>query len=553
MISVAEDRLEVRFEKFDLESYDLFLKTKKLPEHSLVFDPVREVYTLSTPARFAHILGVAGIARERDLQPMPLGMFDYQGDIATMALKAKRFAAWCDCGLGKTYIGLEFARQAARMTGRRGVIFTLRDLIGQWIELAAEYYPEGRKQKAEGGNVKLTVLRTRAELIDFCNGPADGAIGITNYEKFVVRSVEKNAGIIRELNKLGFIVVDESSMLKSGGGVIKWNLVKSARGIEYKLSLTATPAPNDLMEYASQAGFLEKLISETDILWTYFKKNKHGEWEVKPHALEPFYRFMASWSIYLRSPKRYGWKDNQKDIPEPLYIEHRIPVTADQSTWKARVLAESKRSQTPAEFLDAKEREVGLGVVERSKLAQIAKGFIYQATDSGRKARRIISRKPAAVAQIAEAEHAAGRQVLIWTAFDEETVILAELLPDAAVLTGKLDPKERRRIIAAFKRGDIRILITRADLLGFGQNFQMAEAMIFSAFTDSYEEFYQAIRRAYRYGQTQRVRIHIPWVDELEGAIKANLMRKAGNFERDAAKQEECYIFARAGLLKGAA
>lgn len=539
MISFSGDRLEVLFERFDLEAYALFLKCKGLPESELVFDETRETYTLRAPARFADLLGVQRPALRLNAPPYSKCLFDYQRDITQAALEVKRWASWWDCGLGKTYHEWEFARQVAARTGGRVLILTLKEIIPQFCEMVSEAFGEAP-----------VVLKTRAELIQFCKGehPSKNPIAITNYEKFVVQGGEPNAGVIPELKYLAGLVADESSVLKSGGGVIKWNLIKSARGIEYKLSCTATPAPNDLMEYASQAAFLEKLRSEGDILWTYFSKNhKTNEWEIKPHALEAFYRFMASWSIYLRNPGRYGWKDNVKALPEPEFHVRAVAATADQKRMAAelqKALGGRQKADdvlTPAQ----EDEEISLGIVGRSKLAQIAKGFVYSTSKSGkRSARRILSAKPGEVAAITRSELSHGRQCLVWTEFDEETAILRELLngPGIEVLTGSTSPKDRAAIIARFRRGETAALITRADLLGFGQNFQFCQSMVFSAFNDSFEEFYQAVRRSYRYGQTERVQIHVPYVPECEGAIWANLQRKAENFEADTAKQEDAYL-----------
>jgi len=538
LITFVGDRMQILFERFDLEAYELFLKCKSLPESEILFDAERETYTLTAPARFSEMLGVASPAPTRAGLPLMPRHFDYCADITRIALKVKRWASWWDCGLGKTLHGLEFARQAAALTGKRALIFTLdAELVQQWIDMCAEFF---------GESLTLVRLKTRADVIAFCDGPQDGAIGISTHSKFVVHGRVPNAGIILSLKKLGCVVLDEASILKSGGGVIKWNLIKSARGIEYKLTLTATPAPNDLMEYASQAAFLEKMRTESDIIWTFFKRDKNGEWEVKPHALEAFYRFMASWSIYLRNPGRYGWQDNVKTIPAPTFIEHTIPVTPDQLKMAAKFIAAAKdEPQTdlalaPADGEDA----VSLGIVGRSKLSQIAKGFVYETRGEKKFARRILSFKPAAVAKIVRAELNDGRPVLVWTEFDEETAILHELLagPGVEVLTGSVNERERAAIVARFKRGETVVLITRADLLGFGQNFQFCTAMVFSAFNDSYEAFYQAVRRCYRYGQTLSVRVHIPIVRELEGAIWANVSRKAANFDRDTETQEQFYI-----------
>lgn len=545
MISVAEDRLSIEFSRFDLASYEVFLKSKQLPESEIVFDDRAEIYRLTAPSRFASLFGVAAPVSRKDWLPFPAWMHDYQRDIGMKSLIAKRWADWWDCGLGKGPSGLEWCRQVAHVTGGRVLILTLKNLIGEMLSECAKFYPTRAPKHLRHECLNLVVLKTRADLISFCNGPRDGSIGITNYEKFVDQTDEKNSGMIRDLRKLSGLWADESSILKSGGGVIKWNLIKSARGIEYKRSSTATPAPNDIMEYASQAAFLEKIRTENDVLWTYFQRDgKSGLWKVRPHALQAFYRFMSSWSIYLRNPARYGWKDNLKSIPAPQFIEHKLPVTMDQARRAAAIRAGAGQGQKQGRKGRTDELagacEDSLGMVGRTKLSQLEKGFIYS---EGRTViTRVMSKKPLFVANLALEEMDAGRQVLVWTQFDEETAILAEMIGGSAVLTGKTSEKDRAEIIRRFKRGEIRILITRPDLLGFGQNFQHCESMIFSALTDSYEDFYQAVRRSYRYGQTKSVRIHLPYIPELTGAIRENVWRKAGNFERDTETQELHYI-----------
>lgn len=536
MIAVADDKLSIHFDRFDLDAYKVFIQSKQLPESQIEFDPITETYRLSAPARFATLFGLQAPAIHRAGLPLPSFLFDYQREILAQALTARRFAAWWDCGLGKTNLGLEWCRQLSARTGGRGMILTLKELIPSLCEEMVKFYR---------AKMSVVVLRTRAELIEFCNGPRDGKIGVTNYEKFINTSKEKNSGIIKELKLLSFLWADESSVLKCGGGVIKWNLIKSARGIEYKLSTTATPAPNDIMEYASQAAFLEKIRSESDVLWTYFTRDKNGEWKVRPHAQKAFYRFMAGWSIYLRNPARYGWKDNTKPVPVPIFMEHRISATDEQLTLAREYMDDPKmngnRKCRTGELLTDDSKP--LGIVGRGKLSQLAKGFIYlKDVPISRRVRPVLSNKPKFVADICNGEMRQGHQVIIWTQYDEETAILHRLLPHAEVVTGSIKPDERAPIVNRFKSGATRVLITRPDLLGFGQNFQMCGVMIFSAFTDSYEDYYQAVRRAYRYGCIWSVRIHIPFIPELEGAIWENLARKAKNFESDTEVQEVHYI-----------
>jgi superfamily II DNA or RNA helicase len=168
---------------------------------------------------------------------------------------------------------------------------------------------------------------------------------------------------------------------------------------------------------------------------------------------------------------------------------------------------------------------------------------------------RISSNKPAYVAELIRQEAAGGLQVLVWTVFDEESVIIEEAMqslptgPDVenvcyATLHGKLKPEKRAEIIDEFRRGEITVLISKAKLLGYGMNFQNVGSMIFSGWDDSFEQFYQAVRRAVRYGQTLRVRVHLPYIPELELAQLENVLRKETQFIEMIERQESSYIAA---------
>ena len=520
MVSINGPLAEVDFGRFDLEMYGLFLKTKKLPESQITYDWERDAYKLTTPARFAGMLGASVAAAVREALEISGFLFDYQRFIVRTALEARRYAIYADCGLGKTLMFLEWARHVIAGTGGRVLIISPLQVIEQTRDESARFYGEG---------LPVERIETRAALVEWLKRPGPG-LGITNYEKMV-------DGLMPELRYLAGLVLDESSILKSGGGVTKWNLIKSSKGIEYKLSCTATPAPNDIMEYASQAGFLEKLRTEGEILWTFFTRDKKGNWRIKPHAREGFYRFMASWSIFLRNPAHYGWEDNLSKIPAPEFHEYRLPPTDEQMG-----MASGMFHETGAGLLGDR----ALGITQRTKLSQIAKGFIYE----GKKARGIPSPKPEFIGDLIRREIADGRQVLVWTVFDEEARLIADRLAGVnfAVLDGSVKEKARRPILERFRRGELDVLVSKASMLGFGMNFQCCSSMIFSGWDDSYERFYQAVKRAIRYGQTQSVRVHLPFISELEGVILENVLRKKGNFEADAEEQERYYKLALEGM-----
>ncbi|HXM54674.1 MAG TPA: helicase-related protein [Candidatus Dormibacteraeota bacterium] len=517
-VRIVDDRAEVRFGRFDLGAFDLFLRVKALPEKRLAYDWRTDAYTVTTPARFARLLDPVLAAVDRPAVPLADHLFDYQAFIVERALEARRYAVWADTGLGKTAMFLEWARQVRERTGGRVLILSPLGVIEQTRAEAERFY---------GPELVPARLQTREALAEWCRASGPG-LAITNPEKLI-------PGVLDDLRRCAGLVLDESSILKSGGGVIKWNLIKSARGVEYKLSCTATPAPNDTMEYASQAAFLEKLRTEGEILWTYFTRDKSGDWRVKPHAKHAFYAFMATWSIYLRDPAHYGWRDVLAGLPPPELIEERVPMTADQ-----QVLLRELQVDMGTGFLGTER----MGVRERAKLSQLAKGFLYQGKGRQRGVRRVPSRKPDRVAEIAREEARAGRQVLVWTTYDEESDILAERLAPhaAAVLSGATPPAERDRLLDRFRAGAVRILISKPQLLGYGMNFQFVRAMVFSGFDDSFERMYQAIRRAYRLGQTEAVRVFVPYVPELEGMVLDNVREKERRFLAEVAMQEQCYI-----------
>lgn len=558
-VAIVDGRAVVTFDRFDLDAYELFLKAKKLPERELSYDWRTDSYTLSTAARYAGMLDEGLAASTAAAEPLAEHLFDYQAFIVGEALAARRYAIWADTGLGKTAMFLEWARQVQAWTGGRVLVFSpTHELIAQTCEEWRHFYPDA---------VPLDRLTTRVALAEWCAGDGPG-IGIATYALMV-------PGQLDELRRLAGLVLDESSLLKSGGGTIKWNVIHSAKGIDYKLSCTATPAPNDTMEYASQAAFLEKLRNEGEILWTYFTRdNKTNAWSVKPHAREAFFRFMSSWSIYLRDPAHYGFADILATLPPPVIHEWPVEITEAQRGLMQELLAHEGRG-----LFDER-----LGVRERSKLSQIAKGFVYEkalegtaaavgqtavsgaaaingepervaAPSNARTVTRVQSRKPRLVAELAIDESRRGRPTIVWTVFDEESEILcAELAAQAsgvrvAALHGSMSDAARATALDDFRAGRVEVLVSKASLIGYGLNLQHAQAMVFSGFDDSFERMYQAIRRAYRFGQTETVHVHVPFVPELEGLMLTNVNRKQALFEADVSTQEINYRAALADAL----
>ncbi len=410
------------------------------------------------------------------------------------------------------------------------MIVTRNEIVQQWIDEAAKFY---------GGSLPVHRVRTRQAMRDWCrDGP--GHLGITNYEKWNPEDLDHQ--IVTEAKFLTFIILDEGSRLRGSAGKQKWALIKSCRGIEYKYSLTATPAPNELMEFASQASFLEKMRSEGEIIWTYFLRDQvTHRWTVKPHARADFFRWMVSWSIYINEPKRFGWRLDQPEIPPPIVTVHPVPATQEQLGKLCELTADASGQMNLPGVCDT-----DLNVVRASRLSQAAKGFVYLKGQGG-KYQRIASNKPKAVADIIRSEAALGLQVLVWTVFTAESELLAEQLGGVSfdLLNGRTKEKDREAILERFRTGQTPVLITLADMLGWGMNLQCCGSMVFSGWTFGFESYYQSVRRAYRYGQTKVLRVHIPVVQELEQEMLNTIFHKEQQHMASISEMEGHYLNAR--------
>jgi superfamily II DNA/RNA helicase len=227
--------------------------------------------------------------------------------------------------------------------------------------------------------------------------------------------------------------------------------------------------------------------------------------------LKPFYRSLADWSIFLTNPATYGWKDNVGNTPPiRIHIDH-IELTPEQRK-AAQALTGSLITNN-----------IG-GIGDRGKLSQIAKG-------KG----DIPTLKPAFIRSLVDSWPS--ESTIIWCNYNDEQERMQRLFPDAVSVSGDTKEEKRQKAINDFKSGHVKILITKPKILGFGLNLQICTRMIFSGLKDSYEEFYQAIKRANRIGSTKPLDVHIP-VTELEVPFVDNVLRKADRVEEDTRQQE---------------
>ena len=487
--------MQVNLDPTSTADYERFIRIKQLPSWSI------RGRTATFPDEYAEQIGIGrGSVRTVKWKPAEF-LFDYQRDIATAAIQKRKYAVFADCGLGKTNIILEFAQAAMQAMAGGVLIVSPLMVIEQTIEECHRFYP----------TVEIKQVHA-AELQAYLNTARNNqTIAITNYE--AIRSE------LRCPRPLGALILDESSMLKSHYGKWGTRLIELGRGVEWKLCCTGTPAPNDRIEYANHAVFLGAAPTVNAFLATYFvnRGQTQERWSLKKHAVPAFYRSLSHWCIFLTKPSVYGWTDKTDEIPPIKVHIHDVALTEQQRS----IVMEETQSM----FVT----EMG-GIGQRSVLGQISKGQYRGAP--------ISTNKPAYIRALVGTWPS--ESTIIWCIYNPEQNRIAAQFPEAANISGSTGHDERMRLLERFKAGEIKVMITKPKILGFGLNLQIATRQVFSGLQDSYESFYQAVKRSNRIGSRYPLNVHIP-VTEAEQVMVANVLRKAERVTQDAEEQERIF------------
>jgi superfamily II DNA or RNA helicase len=319
--------------------------------------------------------------------------------------------------------------------------------------------------------------------VNLCREAADvkPGINITNYDR-----LHKF-----DCCRFGAVVLDESSCIKHHTSQTLATLMDAFRATPFKLCATATPAPNDWTELGTHAEFLG-ICTRQEMLAEYFVHDgaETQVWRLKGHAREQFWRFVSSWGALVRKPSDIGYDDSAYRLPS---------LTVDQHIVRN----------------DGAQTEGMLFALEANTLSE------------RRDARRCSL--DARVSACAEIVNASNRPWIVWCDLNAESDALVAAIPGSVEIRGSDDPDKKERALEDFARGRIRVLVSKPSICGFGLNWQHCSDMAFVGVTDSWEAYYQAVRRCWRFGQKRPVSVHI-FASELEGAVVANLKRK----ERDA-------------------
>ncbi len=398
------------------------------------------------------------------LPTLPSKLYPWQTALVRWALRKGRAAIFADCGLGKTFMQVAWANA----------------LDVPVLLLAPLCVAE--QTVAEAAKLGISVVYARD--MDEARGHR---LVITNYERIDRFDVSAFEGV----------VLDESSILKAFDGKTRTALIEAFQHTRYRLCCTATLSPNDIAELANHAEFLG-LMTRPEFLATWFirvdsghRTTDHHGWRMKRHAVEPFYRWLASWAVAIRSPRDIGYDDAGFTLPKLTIREEVLKLDAPVGDMLFPELGVKGLA--------------GRLVARRTVLADRIT-VVKRMTETGRTAH-------------------GGCQWLLWCGLNEESDALAKAIPDAVNVAGSDSYEHKVDAVQRFSRGEIRILISKLKILGFGMNFQNCHHMAFVGISDSYEAYYQGIRRCWRYGQQQPVTAHII-VSEAEQMIVENVRRK---------------------------
>ena len=404
---------------------------------------------------------------------MPNFLFDFQKSLVDWSLRKGKSAIFADCGLGKTAIQLVWADNVVRKTNRPVLILT---------PIAVSY------QTANEAN-KFSIEARRAP-----DGKVHPGINITNYERLHYFNPEDFAGV----------VCDESSILKSFDGKYKSAITEFMKKIPYRLLCTATAAPNDYIELGTSSEALGEL-GYMDMLGKFFKNDNNsiqttrhrknanaskilsegGKWRFKGHAETPFWKWVCSWARAVRKPSDLGFNDKQFRLPELIEEEHEV---------EAPVYANGLLFSMPAVGLKEQRQERRNTINQRCE-------------------------------KVGELVNDTGKSALIWCHMNDEGDLLEDIIPSAIQVSGKDSDEAKEEKFIAFSKGEARVIITKPKIGAWGLNFQHCNHITFFP-SHSFEQYYQGVRRCWRFGQKKPVKVDII-TTEGEQKVLQNLQRKS--------------------------
>lgn len=402
----------------------------------------------------------------RLIPPLADHLYPFQSHCVEFALRIGHAGLFLDTGLGKTECQLEWCQKAIEATNGKALILTPLAVAAQTKRRADRW-----------GYPQSRVVRSQYDVRD--------GINICNYDR------------VHKLDPDAFVAVafDEASILKSFVGRTTRELIQAFRATRFKLVATATPAPNDHTELAGYSEFLD-VLSPLEMLARFFindTSKASQEWRLKHHAVNEFWDWMASWSRMAAMPSDLGDKNDGFILPPYRVIRHR-----------------AKDSKIDNEFADL------FGVIAMSAI---------NVHDIKRQTSAARAEVAATILSAADSS-----PCIIWCDTDYEADALKAAIPSAMEIRGSMPIEQKEERALRFERGSAKLLITKPSCCGFGLDWSHCARMIFAGRSFSYETWYQAVRRCWRYGQKNQVDVHLI-VAEGEDEIGRVIDRKSGDHE----------------------
>lgn len=384
-------------------------------------------------------------------------LFDFQKHIVKLACKKGRFAIFADCGLGKTFMQLEWSKQVINHIKKPVLILAPLAVVEQTLKEGMRF-----KYKIEKFNIN--------------NPQSKSMIYIINYDQL------KNI----DVSIFGGVVLDESSILKGRDGKLSKLIINSFEFTPYRLACTATPSPNDHMELGQHSQFLGSM-SYLEMLAMYFVHDggQTSKWRLRKHATDNFWKFVCTWSISLDNPKTLGFEMKGYDLPDIEFIEHIIPVENNTNTL----------------FTSA----------------------AVSATDLNKDLRRSLDDRIKKAASLVNSNN---EQWIVWGLQNKETDLLYKNIDDSINVQGSDKPHIKSKNLLGFADNNFRVLVTKTSIASFGMNYQNCSNMVFCSYDFKFEAFYQAVRRCYRFGQKNKVKVHL-LIPESQINVRKTILEKS--------------------------
>lgn len=339
---------------------------------------------------------------------------------------------------------------------------------GMVLILAPLAVADQTKREAEKFGYTAKVVESQSECIS--------GINITNYEK-----MDKFVA-----NEFVGVVLDESSILKSYSGKVRTAIIQNFHSVPYKLACTATPAPNDYMEIGNHSEFCG-VMTRSEMLSMFFVHDggQTSKWRLKGHATDVFWQWLATFSVFVDNPANIGYQVSGYDLPKlninEIIVDGNEPI---------------KESLTLTERREARKESLELRCKKAAKLV-----------------------------------NSSNEKWLVWCDLNDESARLSELISESVEVKGSDKSEYKSNSMLAFSDGTVKCLITKPKIAGFGMNWQNCHNMIFTGLSDSYEQYYQAVRRCWRFGQEKPVNVYII-ISAKEGCVKENIERKQCDFQK---------------------